>query len=54
MAWVESTRGKKDEVVFDEAGLLRRGTVQAHVTSLPAELIGLCKERGVVAAHCPL
>ncbi|WOO83345.1 Guanine deaminase [Vanrija pseudolonga] len=54
MAWVEGTRGKKDEVVFDEAGLLTEHTVQAHVTSFPPSLVELVKKRGVTVAHCPL
>jgi guanine deaminase len=70
MEWVEGQRGMKDEDVFDQVGhstsarrwsderrkggLLRPGTIQAHVTSLPEELRGRCKERGVTVAHCPL
>ncbi|KAK4684286.1 guanine deaminase, partial [Tremellales sp. Uapishka_1] len=54
MKWVESTRGKRDEEVFDAAGLLGPQTIQAHVTSLSGELIQLVKERGVTIAHCPL
>ncbi|ORX37106.1 putative guanine aminohydrolase [Kockovaella imperatae] len=54
MDWVERTRGKKDEEVFDEAGLLRPGSIQAHVTYLSPSLMELCKARGVTVAHCPL
>lgn len=54
MAWVESTRGRRDEDVFDSAGLLTNNAVQAHVTSLTPQLAGLVKERGVTVAHCPL
>lgn len=54
MAWVESTRGRRDEEVFDSAGLLTPHTVQAHVTSLSPELVGMVKERGVTVAHCAL
>ncbi|GFZ50530.1 hypothetical protein JCM24511_08287 [Saitozyma sp. JCM 24511] len=54
MEWVESTRGRKDEEVFDQAGLLGPKTVQAHVTSLTPSLIELVKKRGVTLAHCPL
>ncbi|ORY31819.1 putative guanine aminohydrolase [Naematelia encephala] len=54
MAWVESTRGKRDEEVWDEAGLLGDKTLQAHVTTLPPDLISVLKSRGVTCAHCPL
>ncbi|KAL7420580.1 hypothetical protein Q5752_004531 [Cryptotrichosporon argae] len=54
MRWVEDTRGRADEDVFDEAGLLGERTVQAHVTSLPPSLIDRVKDRGVTLAHCPL
>ncbi|KLT42640.1 putative hydrolase [Cutaneotrichosporon oleaginosum] len=54
MAWVHATRGRKDEHVFDTACLLTPRTVQAHVTSLTPNLVGLIKERGVTVAHCPL
>nr|WRH23602.1 guanine deaminase [Naematelia aurantialba] len=54
IAWVENTRGKRDEDVWDEAGLLGDKTLQAHVTSLPPALISKLKDRGVTCAHCPL
>ncbi|BEI95224.1 hypothetical protein CcaverHIS631_0101730 [Cutaneotrichosporon cavernicola] len=54
MAWVQLTRGRADEDVFDGAGLLTPHTVQAHVTALSRDLVDLVKERGVTVAHCPL
>ncbi|EIW67597.1 hypothetical protein TREMEDRAFT_33527 [Tremella mesenterica DSM 1558] len=54
MDWVEGSRGRRDEEVFDQAGLLGPKTIQAHVTSFPPDLRKLVRERGVTVAHCPL
>jgi guanine deaminase len=70
LTWVRSTRGKEDIDVFDEAGLLGPGTLQAHCTfvSVPARHGSTCNEtsahslsdlerlalKGTAVAHCPL
>ncbi|MCA9293178.1 MAG: amidohydrolase family protein [Phycisphaerales bacterium] len=39
--------------VYDEAGLLRRGTLLAHAIHLADEELDIIRERGSIAVHCP-
>lgn len=39
--------------VYDEAGLLRKGTVLAHAVHLADEEVQLVKARGAGVSHCP-